>query len=100
MEDFFAPAAFKPAEALVALRRQLRDLKPLVERGTAEQPRYEWRAQAVIELQVQEGAIAARVADKPARSPQWRAKTLATSSDVRGFVDEVKRQLKRWDDED
>ena len=30
---FFAPPAFKPAEALVQLRRSLRDLRGLSERG-------------------------------------------------------------------
>ena len=30
--DFFAPPAFKPDEALVGLRRQLRDLRVLAER--------------------------------------------------------------------
>ncbi|HET7795091.1 MAG TPA: hypothetical protein VFL64_17035 [Rhizobacter sp.] len=91
-DDFFAPPAFKPAEALVALKRQLRDLKPLVERGTG----FEIGGKRVIELAASTGSIDARLAKRPAVSPEWQPFTLKNSADVRKLVDEVKKRLARW----
>lgn len=99
MEDFFAPPAFKPAEALVALRRQLRELRTLTERGQAQQPQFEWRGLQALSLSADDTAILARWVDKPMRSPQWRDKRLSSSADVRHFLEDIKRHLKRWDDE-
>lgn len=95
MDDFFALPAFKPADALVQLKRQLRDLRPLAERGTA----FEIRGQSVIELSATDSAIEARLAKRPAMTPEWTKHTLKSSLDVRRFVDAVKQQLARWSDE-
>ena len=96
MDDFFAPPPFKPQEALVQLKRQLRELHPLVERENG----FELRGQAVIELTSDDAAIQARLAKKPARSPEWAAHSLKSSADVRRFVDTVKQQMGRWNSDD
>jgi hypothetical protein len=88
--------AFNPAEALVLLKRQLRDLKPLVERGS----RYEINGRPVIELAAGEAAIDAKIAKRPATSPEWARLALASSLDVRKFLDDVKQRLRRWETEE
>ncbi len=88
--------AFKADEALVALKRQLRDLKPLAERGT----RYELQGRTVIELAAGDEHIEARVAKRPATTPEWQRHRLAGAADVRRFVDMVRQVLRRWEHED
>lgn len=97
-QDFsgFAPPAFNPAGALVQLRRQLRDLRPLAERGA----RHEIAGRAVLELTVDGAAIVARVARRPALTPEWTESRLASSLDVRRFVDNVKQRLRQWDNDE
>jgi hypothetical protein len=95
MDDFFAPPPFKPAEALVQLKRQLRELRPLAERGNG----FELQGRSVIALVANEEQIEARLAKRPAVSPEWTTHTLKNSADVRRFVDAVKAQLARWSDE-
>lgn len=94
-DDFFAPPAFKPAEAMMLLKRQLRDVKGLAERGNG----FELRGQEVVQLAADEAVISARLARRPARSPEWTPHTLKNSADVRRFVDAVKAQLAHWSDE-
>ncbi|MEF7616380.1 hypothetical protein V4F39_20865 [Aquincola sp. MAHUQ-54] len=89
--DFFAPPLFKPAEALVQLKRQLRDLK-LSEQGS----RYTEAGLAVVELGGGDTAIEVRLVKRPARTPEWTVHRLASSADVRRFVDHLKIQLARW----
>jgi hypothetical protein len=92
-DDFFAPPAFKPDEALQQLKRSLRDLRILGERGNG----YDLKGQPVIALVVEDKAITARLAKRPARSsPEWDSFTLSASPDVRRFTDEVKRRVARW----
>lgn len=103
--DFFAMPPFKADEALVKLRRDLRDLKPLAEKGTGALVRFEWKGLPVIELSLDastEGkpVIAASVAKKPSQRPDWARQKLASSAEVRKWLDGVKLGLKRWDDED
>jgi len=95
MDDFFALPTFKPAEALIQLKRQLRDLRPLAERGAG----FEIRGASVIELETTDATIEARLAKRPARSREWTKHTLKNSADVRKFVDTVKQHLLRWSDE-
>ena len=94
-DDFFAPPAFKPAQALTDLKKQLRDLR-LAERGGG----FELKGQSVVELSVKEATIEARLAKRLARSPEWTAYTLKSSADVRRFVDAVRQQLSRWEGDD
>jgi hypothetical protein len=88
--------AFKADEALVALKRQLRDLKPLAERGA----RYELQGRTVIELAAGDGHLDARLAKRPATTPEWQRHRLASAADVRRFVDMVRQALRRWEHED
>jgi hypothetical protein len=88
--------SFKAAEALVLLKRQLRDLKPLAERGS----RYEIKGRPVIELAAGDAAIEAKLAKRPATSPEWTRRALASAQDVRGFVDDVKQRLRRWENDE
>ena len=96
-DDFsFALPPFKPADALVQLKRGLRDLRTLSETSDG----YELKGAKVMELAAGESAIEAKLAKRPSRQvPEWDRFTLASSADVRKFVDAVKAQLARWDDE-
>ena len=97
-DDFFALPPFKPAQALQLLKRNLRDLRTVSERGDA----FELKGLRVIELAAAEQHIDARLAKRPMRggTPEWDAFKLAASPDVRKFTDEVKRRLARWTEED
>ncbi|MBI5334028.1 MAG: hypothetical protein HZB72_05490 [Burkholderiales bacterium] len=100
--DFFAPPPFKPAEALIGLRRQLRDLK-LTERAGADPVRFELAGSTVLELQAQADEagehLVARLTRRPARTPEWETRSLRSGADVRSLLDEIRRRLARWDDE-
>jgi hypothetical protein len=95
-DDVFAPPPFRPAEALVLLKRQLRDLKPLAERGA----RYEIKGRPVIELTADDTVLTARLARRLAITPDWQAQNLASSLDVRRFMDTVKQRLRDWEREE
>jgi hypothetical protein len=91
-DDFFALPAFKPDEALTTLKRQLRDLRPLAERGN----RFELSGKAVVDLQAEAARLTVRLAKRPAMSPEWETLILKNGADVRKCVDEVKKRLARW----
>jgi hypothetical protein len=93
-DDWALPTPpFKPDEALVSLRRQLRDLRPLAERGA----RFEIRGQSVVELKAGDGRIDARLARRPARSTEWATHTIRSHQDLRRFVEQVRKQLPLWE---
>ena len=94
-DDFFAPPPFKAAEALLPLKRSLRELRPLAERGEG----FELQGQRVVELQADETTISVRLAKRPAQSPEFDRLILRNSADVRRCVDEVKKRLARWTEE-
>jgi hypothetical protein len=91
----FALPAFNADEALVTLRRSLRDLK-LTERGNG----LELRGRRVVELSSDGSAISARVARKLALTPEWDNRVLRSAGDVRKLLDEVRQRLERWQQED
>ena len=95
-ESGFAPPPFKPDEALARLRRELREL------GLAEREgRFERRSIPIARAAVDGALIQAAVVRKPSRnSPEWQAKTLKSSADVRDFVADLKRKLAAWGDRD
>jgi hypothetical protein len=95
-DDFFALPAFKPAEALLVLKRNLRDTRALTERGNG----FEIKGLPVMNLSADEKCITAQLTRSPSRSPQWDRFTLASSPEVRRFTDEVKKRLARWAQED
>jgi hypothetical protein len=94
-DDFFAPPAFKPSESLVQLKRALRDLRPLVERGDG----FDLQGHRVIELAVESDTLIVKFAKAQARSPQWERQVLKNGADVRKCVDEAKKRLVRWTEE-
>ena len=87
----FAPPPFNAADALLQLKRQLRDLK-LSERGS----RFELKGRAVVELAAGADHIDARIAKRASMTPEWMTTTLMTNADTRAFVDSVKRQMTKW----
>jgi hypothetical protein len=90
--DFgFAPPPFGAAQALLQLKRSLRDLK-LTERG----PGFELRGKPVLELALQDGAIAVRVARRLISTPEWDRLQLKSGADQRKLIDDVRRRLQRW----
>jgi hypothetical protein len=97
-EEFgFALPPFKPAEALVLLKRSLRDLRTLTERGDG----FDLKGARVMELTAGDTAIEAKLAKRPSRQvPEWDRFTLDGSAAVRKFTDEVKKRLVRWTEEE
>lgn len=92
-DDFgFAPPPFKAAEALVTLKRALRDLK-LAERGNA----FEQRGKRVLELAIEGEAIQAKLARRLALTPEWDRIGVKSAAEQRKLIDEVKKRLARWD---
>jgi hypothetical protein len=95
-DDFgFAPPPFKPDEALLQIRRSLRDLK-LAERGNG----FELRGKRVVELAVEGAQISAKLARRLMMTPQWDTQAVKSAADQRKLVDEVKKRLARWEQED
>jgi len=94
--DLFSPPPFKPAEALLQLRRTLRELGGLNERGQ----QFEWKGQPVVALAVDGTQLQVRLARRPAVSPEWEARTLKNAADVRRFGNDVKLRVARWKDGD
>ena len=94
-DDFFALPPFNAADALVALKRQLRDLK-LDERG----PGFELRGKRVVELAIDGDSIVARLARRRALTPQWDRLTLKSAADSRKLIDDIKKRLARWEHEE
>ena len=94
MDDFLSPPAFKAEEALLTLRRALRDLK-LTERGNG----FEWKAQRIVEFELAGDAIRLRLARRPLASPDFEHLNITSSAQLRQRVEELKRRLDRWSDE-
>jgi hypothetical protein len=91
----FAPPPFKPEEALLQIKRNLRDLK-LAERGNG----FELRGKRVLELGADGNTITAKLARRLALTPQWDTLLVESTTEQRKLVDEVKKRLLRWDQED
>lgn len=91
----FAPPPFNAEEALVQVRRALRDLK-LAERGNA----YELRGKRVLELAPAPDSIGVKMARKLALTPEWDRQTVSSATAQRKLLDEVKKRLARWEQED
>ncbi len=91
----FAPPPFKPEDALVQLKRSLRDLR-LAERGSG----FELRGKRVAELQIEGAAIAAKTARKLALTPEWDRTQIRNAAEQRKWLDELKKRLERWEREE
>ena len=101
--DFFALPPFKPDEALVQLRRQLKELK-LQEQPGSTPHRFALKGVVVAELQVSadaaKPAVAAAVVKRPLQRPEWVRQQLDSRDAVRKWIDAFKRQLASWTDDD
>ena len=91
----FAPPPFKPEQALLQLQRAMRDCK-LSGRGDG----FELRGKSVIEFEIRDGAVAVRLARRLANTPEWDTLSVKNAADQRKLVDEVKKRLARWLEED
>jgi hypothetical protein len=91
----FAPPPFDAANALVAIKRALRDMK-LAERGNA----YELRGKRVVELSIDGAGVVARLARRLMLTPEWDRVGVASAEQQRKLIDEVKKRLARWEQED
>jgi hypothetical protein len=91
-----APPPFNAEQALLQLQRSLRDLK-LSARGNA----FELKGRRVIELERDGSAIEVRLARRLVQAtPEWDRFTLKQSADSRKLLDELKKRLERWRDDD
>jgi len=93
--DGFAPPPFNPETALLQIKRSLRDLK-LTERGNA----FELRGKRVVELSVDATTLTARLARRLALTPQWDMQAVTSMPQQRRLIDDVKKRLARWEQED
>ncbi len=92
-EDFgFAPPPFNAENALLTLKRALRDLN-LAERGNA----FELRGKRVVEWAIEGEAIQARLARRPLLTPEWDRIAVKSATDQRKLIDEMKKRLARWE---
>jgi hypothetical protein len=92
----FAPPPFKPDEALQRLRRDLREAGLLEREGA-----FERRGLLIARVAVDGLALEARTVKRPSRTgPEWQARTLRSSADVRDYVAELKKKLAGWSDRD
>jgi hypothetical protein len=95
-EDFgFGLPPFKPEDALQTIKRTLRDLK-LAERGTG----FELRGKRVLEISAEADALQVRIARKLALTPEWDRLSVRNAGEQRKFIDEIKKRLARWAQDD
>lgn len=91
----FAPPPFNADNALVTIKRALRDMK-LAERGNA----FEMRGKRVVELAIDGGAINAKLARRLMLTPEWDRITVKSAADQRKLLDDVKKRLSKWESEE
>ena len=91
----WAQPAFNAAQALQQLQRAMRDAR-LAARG----PRWLLNGREVVELSEESGAVRARLARRPAMTPEWDSTRIDSSAAQRRWLDECKRRLARWQTED
>ncbi len=91
----FALPAFKPDDALQALQRAARDLK-LSARGAG----FELRGKPVLQASVEGENLQVRLARKLAMTPEWDRLSVRNATGQRQLIDELKKRLARWDQED
>ena len=95
-DDFgFALPPFNAEQSLLQLQRAMRDLK-LSARGAT----FEQRGRTVIDLQRHGDTIQARLARRLTLTPEWDTFNVKSAPDQRKLIDEVKRRLARWGDDE
>ena len=91
--DFgFAAPPFNAGQALLQLKRSLRDLK-LAERGNG----FELRGKRVAEFDVEGAVIRGRLARRLALTPEWDRVEIKSATEQRKCVDELKKRIERWE---
>lgn len=93
---FFSPPAFQPDLALIQLKRFVRELRGLAERGNG----FDFKGQPVLALSIDAATLTAKLAKRPSRSPEWDGKVCRNGADLRALQDEIRKRLARWTDED
>ena len=94
--DFgFAPPPFNAEQALLQLKRSLRDLK-LAERGIG----FELRGKRVAEFEADGAVIRGRLARRLALTPEWDRVEIKSSAEQRKCVDDLKKRIERWEREE
>ncbi len=91
----FAPPPFNADNALITIKRALRDMK-LAERGNV----YEMRGKRVVDLSVEGTSINAKLARRLMLTPEWDRLAVKSAADQRKLLDEVKKRLSKWDSEE
>jgi hypothetical protein len=91
----FAPPPFNADNALVAIKRALRDMK-LAERGNA----YELRGKRVVELAADGGRITAKLARRLMLTPEWDRVAVSSATEQRKLLDELRKRLAKWENEE
>jgi hypothetical protein len=92
----FAPPPFDAVAGLQRLQRELRELGLAEREGV-----YERRNVAIARAAIDGATLSAALVRRPQRSgPDWQARKLKSSADVRDFVAECKRRLAGWSDRD
>jgi hypothetical protein len=91
----FAPPPFNAEQALLQLKRSLRDLK-LSERGNG----FELRGKRVAEFELDGALIRGRVARRLVLTPEWDRVEIKSSAEQRKCVDDLKKRIERWEREE
>jgi hypothetical protein len=94
-DDFgFAPPPFNADNALLSLKRFVRDLRALAERNDG----FTFGGQPVLQLSSADGAVLAKLARRAGRTPEWDSYKLSNQIELRKLQDEIKRRFARWAD--
>ena len=92
--DFgFAAPPFDAAQALLQLKRSLRDLK-LSERSSGG---FEMRGKRVAEFEAEGAVIRGRLARRLALTPEWDRVEIRSATEQRKCVDDLKKRIERWE---
>jgi hypothetical protein len=91
----FAPPPFNADNALVTLKRALRDLK-LAERGNA----YELKGKRVAELALDGAVVNVKLARRLMLTPEWDRVAIKSAAEQRKLIDEVKKRVAKWEQEE
>jgi hypothetical protein len=88
----FAAPPFNAGQALLQLKRSLRDMK-LAERGIG----FELRGKRVAEFEVDAAVIRGRLARRLALTPEWDRVEIRSAAEQRKCVDDLKKRIERWE---
>ena len=61
---------------------------------------FELRGKRVVELAVEDNSIQVKLARRLALTPEWDRLVVKSAADQRKLVDEIKKRLARWEQEE